>query len=199
MNRSHATCSSRPLEALGLENEKLDFALRLRAEKLPLVEPHATADFPFPRRGPRPIASGRIGRDVRPSRLRRMMTSDPTSTACACWRCSAWSRFTHSLACVRRLFRRRCVFRHFGLLDHPDHFERTRGRQVFTAVFYAKRAKRILPALLLVTFTVWVFGWLSADPARFRMIGGHVKSSSLLHDQCVADASGGSSWRLFRH
>ena len=55
--------------------------------------------------------------------------------------------------------------------------EREAGK--FSLLFsYAKRAKRILPALLLVTFTVWVFGWLWADPARFRMIGGHVESSS---------------------
>lgn len=46
------------------------------------------------------------------------------------------------------------------------------------ALFYAKRAKRILPALLLVTFSVWGLGWLWADPHRFRMIGGHIEASS---------------------
>ncbi|MCI4679881.1 acyltransferase [Rhodoblastus acidophilus] len=44
--------------------------------------------------------------------------------------------------------------------------------------FYAKRAKRILPALLLVTSFVWVLGWLWADPRQFRMIGGHIEASS---------------------
>jgi peptidoglycan/LPS O-acetylase OafA/YrhL len=45
-------------------------------------------------------------------------------------------------------------------------------------LFYAKRAKRILPALLLVTALVWVAGWLWADPRQFREIGGHLEASS---------------------
>jgi peptidoglycan/LPS O-acetylase OafA/YrhL len=44
--------------------------------------------------------------------------------------------------------------------------------------FYAKRAKRILPALLIVTFTVWALGWFWADPKQFRQIGGHIEGSS---------------------
>ena len=44
--------------------------------------------------------------------------------------------------------------------------------------FYAKRVKRILPALLLVTFSVWTMGWFWADPHLFRMIGGHIEGSS---------------------
>ncbi len=44
--------------------------------------------------------------------------------------------------------------------------------------FYAKRAKRILPALLVVTAFVWVVGWLWADPKQFREIGGHIEGSS---------------------
>ena len=44
--------------------------------------------------------------------------------------------------------------------------------------FYAKRAKRILPALLVVTAFAWGVGWLWADPQRFREIGGHIEGSS---------------------
>ncbi len=44
--------------------------------------------------------------------------------------------------------------------------------------FYAKRVKRILPSLLLVTFSVWTMGWFWADPHLFRSIGGHIEGSS---------------------
>jgi peptidoglycan/LPS O-acetylase OafA/YrhL len=46
------------------------------------------------------------------------------------------------------------------------------------ATFYAKRAKRILPALLVVVSGVWVVGWLRAAPIQFRDIGGGLLGDS---------------------
>ena len=45
-------------------------------------------------------------------------------------------------------------------------------------MFYAKRAKRILPALLLVVAAVWVVGWFRAAPIQFRDIGGGLLGNS---------------------
>jgi peptidoglycan/LPS O-acetylase OafA/YrhL len=46
------------------------------------------------------------------------------------------------------------------------------------ARFYAKRAKRILPALLLVLLPTWIIGWCWFTPATFRTLGGHMEASS---------------------
>ena len=45
-------------------------------------------------------------------------------------------------------------------------------------MFYAKRAKRILPALLLVVSAVWIVGWFRAAPTQFRDIGGGLLGNS---------------------
>src|SRR5208337_2582983 len=45
-------------------------------------------------------------------------------------------------------------------------------------MFYAKRARRILPAFLLVACFVWVVGWFRATPAQFRDIGGGLLGNS---------------------
>jgi len=39
-------------------------------------------------------------------------------------------------------------------------------------MFYARRAKRILPALLVAVSFVWIVGWFMAAPTQFRDIGG---------------------------
>jgi peptidoglycan/LPS O-acetylase OafA/YrhL len=44
--------------------------------------------------------------------------------------------------------------------------------------FYAKRARRILPALILVVSLVWVVGWFRAAPTQFRDIGGGLLGNS---------------------
>ena len=44
--------------------------------------------------------------------------------------------------------------------------------------FYAKRAKRILPALLVVLSAVWIVGWFRAAPTQFRDIGGGLLGNS---------------------
>jgi peptidoglycan/LPS O-acetylase OafA/YrhL len=46
------------------------------------------------------------------------------------------------------------------------------------AMFYARRAKRILPALLLVVSFIWVVGWFMAAPTQFRDIGGGLLGNS---------------------
>ena len=45
-------------------------------------------------------------------------------------------------------------------------------------MFYARRAKRILPALLLVVSFVWIVGWFMAAPTQFREIGGGLLGNS---------------------
>ena len=46
------------------------------------------------------------------------------------------------------------------------------------AMFYARRAKRILPALLVVLGFVWIVGWFMAAPTQFREIGGGLLGNS---------------------
>jgi peptidoglycan/LPS O-acetylase OafA/YrhL len=46
------------------------------------------------------------------------------------------------------------------------------------AMFYARRAKRILPALLVVVSFVWIVGWFMAAPTQFREIGGGLLGNS---------------------
>ena len=45
-------------------------------------------------------------------------------------------------------------------------------------MFYAKRARRILPALIAVVSFVWIVGWLRAAPTQFRDIGGLMLGNS---------------------
>jgi peptidoglycan/LPS O-acetylase OafA/YrhL len=44
--------------------------------------------------------------------------------------------------------------------------------------FYAKRARRILPAMLVVVSCVWIVGWFRAAPTQFRDIGGGLLGNS---------------------
>ena len=46
------------------------------------------------------------------------------------------------------------------------------------AMFYARRAKRILPALLATLGFVWIVGWFMAAPTQFRDIGGGLLGNS---------------------
>ena len=45
-------------------------------------------------------------------------------------------------------------------------------------MFYARRAKRILPALLVAVSFVWIVGWFMAAPTQFRDIGGSLLGNS---------------------
>ena len=55
--------------------------------------------------------------------------------------------------------------------------------------FYAKRAKRILPALLVVVSAVWVVGWFRAAPVQFRDIGGRPARQFIFHRELLAHAA----------
>lgn len=46
------------------------------------------------------------------------------------------------------------------------------------ATFYAKRVRRILPAMLGVVAFVWILGWHRAAPVQFRGIGGAMLGNS---------------------
>ena len=46
------------------------------------------------------------------------------------------------------------------------------------AMFYARRAKRILPALLVLLSFVWIVGWFMAAPTQLREIGGGLLGNS---------------------
>src|SRR5579871_6777799 len=62
---------------------------------------------------------------------------------------------------ITRIILSECAVRHFSL-----------------PMFYARRAKRILPALLLVLGAVWAIGWFRAAPTQFRDIGGSILGNS---------------------
>ena len=40
--------------------------------------------------------------------------------------------------------------------------------------FYARRCRRIIPALSIVLFGVWLLGWYALLPAEFRALGKHI-------------------------
>ena len=44
--------------------------------------------------------------------------------------------------------------------------------------FYERRAKRILPAMLVVVAFVGIYGWLFSDPAQFKETGAHMMGNS---------------------
>jgi peptidoglycan/LPS O-acetylase OafA/YrhL len=52
------------------------------------------------------------------------------------------------------------------------------ARRFSLAMFYARRAKRILPALLVAASFVWIVGWFMAAPTQFRDIGGGLLGNS---------------------
>ncbi|WP_373921709.1 acyltransferase family protein [Undibacterium cyanobacteriorum] len=45
--------------------------------------------------------------------------------------------------------------------------------------FYGRRIRRIFPALLLVTFTVYALGWRSLLPSEYQQLGKHMAGSAL--------------------
>lgn len=46
------------------------------------------------------------------------------------------------------------------------------------ADFYARRIKRIFPALILVLFTSWVLGWFLLEPTSYVLLGKHIVASA---------------------
>ncbi len=65
-----------------------------------------------------------------------------------------------------------------GFLISRIIFSECRAGQFSLARFYERRAKRILPALLVVVAFVGAYGWVFSDPAQFREIGAHMMGNS---------------------
>ena len=49
------------------------------------------------------------------------------------------------------------------------------------ADFYAKRAKRIFPALITVMACLWIFGWFAFFPSQFATLGKHQNTSAFFY------------------
>lgn len=47
------------------------------------------------------------------------------------------------------------------------------------AAYFARRARRLFPALVTVLLAVWVLGWWILLPSEFRMLGKHVAGASV--------------------
>ncbi|MGE6791799.1 acyltransferase family protein [Pseudomonas guineae] len=45
--------------------------------------------------------------------------------------------------------------------------------------FYARRIRRLFPALLLVLLSVMIFGWFALLPSEYELLGKHVSSASI--------------------
>ena len=78
----------------------------------------------------------------------------------------------------RRIFGRRRLFRDSGFLISRIILTECVADRFSLTMFYAKRARRILPALLLVVSFVFVLGWFRADPLTYRDIGYHLMGNS---------------------
>lgn len=46
------------------------------------------------------------------------------------------------------------------------------------ADFYARRVRRIFPALTVVLASVWIFGWLMLLPEEYRQLGKHIAAGA---------------------
>lgn len=51
------------------------------------------------------------------------------------------------------------------------------GRFTFSG-FYANRIRRLLPALLIVLFASYLFGWLTLNPDQYKQLGKHVAAGA---------------------
>ena len=110
----------------------------------------------------------------------RRSISGPTSTDCARSPSSAWSRSTPTALWLPGGFVGVDIFLLVisGFLISRIILAESAAGRFSLAMFYAKRAKRILPALLAVVSFVWIVGWYRAAPAQFRDIGGTLLGNS---------------------
>lgn len=57
--------------------------------------------------------------------------------------------------------------------------------------FYARRARRLLPALVVVLAAVWSFGWLILSPAELASLGKHVAAAALFSNNILLQSESG--------
>src|SRR5215472_49136 len=61
-----------------------------------------------------------------------------------------------------------------GYLIGKHLLEDIQGGQFSFLKFYARRARRLLPALVVVLVAVWCFGWIILPSAQFSALGKHI-------------------------
>jgi peptidoglycan/LPS O-acetylase OafA/YrhL len=70
-------------------------------------------------------------------------------------------------------------------------FDSTRGARAMLGNFYARRARRILPALLVTCAGVALIGWLSLMPDELVMLGKHLAAAPVFLSNLAAWSEGG--------
>ena len=108
-----------------------------------------------------------------PSELPRRYRRPPRIGHPACRRFSRLPRLV-----PRWLRRRRCLFRHLGISDLHDHLQEPGQKRFFLIDFYARRIRRIFPALLVVLVACFVVGRHVLFDSELRMLGRHIAAGA---------------------
>ncbi len=78
-----------------------------------------------------------------------------------------------------------------GYLIHSLILGEMKAERFSLANFYARRIRRIFPALILVLFASWSFGWLSLLSGEYRQLGKHIGASAIFIANFVLNREAG--------